>query len=123
MNSIANLGRNEINYLNVPINEKATNSHSVMSGNSGGTSRLNNYLWSECEDVTNEESIQLTHLINKELNLLTFQDVREKIKARNDFPDNSSLPEIEENVTDIITENCKDIKVFLAKTAFPKLNK
>lgn len=41
-----------------------------MSGNSGGTSKLNNYLWSESEDVTNEESIKVFDLITKQPSIL-----------------------------------------------------
>lgn len=55
-------------YLIVPAgNEKATVlTHSVASGGSGGgMSRINNYLWSESEDVTSEEGIKLTEHISK----------------------------------------------------------
>lgn len=38
----------------------------MNSVNSGGTSKLNNYLWSESEDVTNEESIKVGDMITKE---------------------------------------------------------
>jgi len=54
------------NYLNVPSHDKVTNTHSINSGYSAGTSKLNNYLWSESEDVTNEESIKVSDLITKE---------------------------------------------------------
>lgn len=53
-------------YLIVPTHDNGGNSHSVISGNSGGTSRLNNYLWSESDDVTSEEGINVFAAINKE---------------------------------------------------------
>lgn len=40
------------NFLNVPL-EKCT----IMSANSGGTSKMNNYPFSESEDITDEEGI------------------------------------------------------------------
>lgn len=80
------------NYLNVPSHDKVTNTHSINSGYSGGTSKLNNYLWSESEDVTNEESIKVSDLITKEKQVLNphtiFQDIRFKahqLRSSNDI--------------------------------------
>lgn len=42
-----------------------------MSGSGGAsTSKLNNYLWSESDDITNEESIKVFDLICKDFNVL-----------------------------------------------------
>jgi hypothetical protein len=54
----------------VPNNDKGSNSHSLVSG-SGETSKLNNYMWSESEGVTNEESIKVVDLISKYMNVLS----------------------------------------------------
>lgn len=65
--NLSNLNPLGAQYLNVPNNDKITNNnHSVTSANSGGTSKLNNYMWSESQDVTNEESIKVADLISKE---------------------------------------------------------
>ena len=80
------------NYLNVPSHDKVTNTHSINSGYSGGTSKLNNYLWSESEDVMNEESIKISDLITKEKQVLNpsaiLQDIRFKshqLRSSNDI--------------------------------------
>ncbi|KAL4429334.1 hypothetical protein ABPG74_002320 [Tetrahymena malaccensis] len=151
---MSNLNPLAQNYLSVPHNEKV----SVMSANSGGTSKLNNYPFSESEDVTDEESIKVAGLISKENNILNPHQMLQDIRIRTsqlhivkgshhdleESPNNpSSKPSkpgyhpplligseknikdfkkmgtyMGENVSELNSDNNRDIKIFEVKSAF-----
>lgn len=94
----------------MPGNEKAMAlTHSVNSGycSGGGLSKLNNYSWSDSEDIISEEGIKLTEHISKSRLVV----VSSPLKSLSEIRDKTALKKKEKEVEEgEVEEEEEDIK-------------